>query len=501
MRTPPRRLRALAAVTVAAAAAAAVTVPMLATGSSHREAPKITQDPTADNTDVYAFVAPDAPDSATLVANYVPFEEPAGGPNFFGFSDQVRYQVKVDNTGDGKEDVAYVFRFRTRIVYPDTFLYATGPVSYDAASDTYKNLNIVQTYTVQKVTWTRSGRKVVRTLGRDLLSPPNNAGPKSTPDYESLVAPAVHTLPDGTKVFAGQRDDPFYVDLGSIFDLVNIDAPGRTNIGLGNQGGGDDGLTGYNVHSIVIQVPKRQLTIRGQNPTDPNSTDSVIGVYASAERPVVTFDRRDNSRRHRSASLEGRLEWRQVSRLGEPLINEVVIPLGKKDRWNASDPSDDAQFAPNYRSPELARDLNALFPVVKAPETGRDDLVAVLLTGLPPGNPFGLVTQVGKGRPAQADLLRLNLAVPPTPFAQQQRLGVLAGQADGFPNGRRLGDDIVDIELQAVAGALVRPANDPAPPLGDGVDENDQPFLQSFPYVATPISGFATRHQRPPTFP
>jgi Domain of unknown function (DUF4331) len=488
---PTNRSRLLVAgpLALAAITAAAVIVPTFGAGSSHREAPKISKDPTADNTDVYFFTSPDKPDTATVVSNFIPFEEPAGGPNFFGFNDDVRYSIKVDNTGDGHEDITYEFRFHTKTANPNTFLYNTGQITYDPQKGAFNNLSVVQTYDVKKITWSH-GRRVVRTLGRNLLSPPNNVGPKSIANYNDLVQPTIYTLKDGTKVFAGQRDDPFYVDLGSTFDLINLDKPGRPNIGFGNKGGGDDGVTGYNVHTIALQIPKWELTNTGKNPTDANDPNSVVGVYSTAERPVVSYD--SNNR----ASVK----WQQVSRLAEPLINEVVIPLGKKDLWNASDPADDSQFANNYRNPELAADINLLFPAVKAPEKKRDDLVAVLLTGLPPGNPFKLVTQIGKGKPAQADLLRLNLAVPSTPPDQQNRLGVLAGQADGFPNGRRLVDDIVDIEEQAVAGVLVRPMGE-TPPLGDGVDANDLPFLSSFPYVAPPVNGFAKNHIRPSTFP
>jgi uncharacterized protein DUF4331 len=474
-----------------AAVTAAVLVPGFASGSSHREAPGISQDPTADNTDVYAFTSPDDPSTkqdesrtATLIANYIPLEEPSGGPNYYQFSDKVRYTINVDNTGDGREDVQYAFRFHTSFATPSTFLYATGPVTYDAASRSYKNLNIVQTYDVQKIT-RRGGRTVVQTLARNLLTPPDNAGGKSTPNYASaLVPPAIHTLKDGTRVFAGQRDDPFFVDLGATFDLVNLERRAQT--------GPDDGLTGYNVHTIALQVPKSQLTRKGNTPAakDADDPSSVIGVYAAAERPVVDF----------AKGGKATVGWKQVSRLGEPLVNEVVIPIGKKDAWNATDPADDAQFLPFYQSPGLAAGLNALFGA-GAPTTNRNDLVAVLLTGLPPGNPFGLVTQIGPGTPALADLLRLNLAIPPTPPDKQDRLGVLAGQADGFPNGRRLVDDVVDIELRAVAGVLT--SNPPAASkaLGDGVDTNDQPFLSTFPYVATPIAGVETAHPRPPTFP
>jgi Domain of unknown function (DUF4331) len=488
------RRKALKIAPLLAAAAAATVIPTFAGGSSHREAPGISQDPTADNTDVYAFVSPDKPNTATLVANFVPFEEPAGGPNFFSFSDNVRYQIKVDNTGDGNEDIAYRFRFKTTYKNPDSFLYNGGKVTFDPATRSYTNLNVVQTYDLTKVTFRPNGKvKSIRVIGRNLLTPPNNVGPKSTPDYGILANAAIHPLAGGGLVFAGQRDDPFFVDLGSTFDLINIDAPGRPGIGFGDQGGGDDGLTGYNTHTIAIQVPKSELTRNGANPTDPASTASVVGVYATAERLVPAANTT-------GVGPRVTLKWRQVSRLGNPLVNEVVIPLGKKDRWNATDPADEAKFLKHYTNPELAAAINALFPgAVNAPTTNRQDLVAVLLKGLPPGNPTGLVTQIGND-PAIADLLRLNLAIPPA--AAPSRLGALAADAQGFPNGRRLADDIVDIEERAVAGVLAPVFGLPAPTanagkLGDGVDTNDQAFLPTFPYVASPLSGFDVKHPRP----
>jgi hypothetical protein len=415
-------------------------------------------------------------------------EEPAGGPNFYAFSDQARYDLNVDNTGDGEEDIVYRFRFTTATNSPDSFLYNTGPVSYNAATGKYDNLNIVQTYTVKKLTKGKHGKWTVKTLGKHLLTPPNNVGPRSTPNYASaLVPPAIHALPDGTKVFAGQRDDPFFADLGGIFDLVGFrkSPPNFT-------GDGDDGLTGFNTHTIAIQVPIKHLTVDGKMPTDAQSTKSVIGVYASTERPSI--------------DAAGRRKWTSVSRLGFPLVNEVLIPLGKKDRWNATDPADDAQFEQSYLKPELAGALNALYNI-GAPTTGRADLSIVLLQGIPPG--IGLpTTQIGNA-PAKADLLRLNLAVPPTPPAQQNRIGLLAGDADGFPNGRRLADDVVDVAERAVAGAIpaalpaVFPGITPSPAagvLGDGVETNDLPFLESFPYVPTPVAGFDKRHPRASTF-
>ncbi len=489
-----RRKALIVAPTLALTAAVAL-IPTFAGGSSHREAPAISQDPTADITDLYAFTSPDRPDTATLVANFIPFEEPAGGPNFFHFSDNARYAINIDNTGDGEKDISYRFRFFTRTVNENSFLYNTGPVTYNAATGSYKNLNVVQTYDVTRVTYRPNGSvRSVKLLGRKLLSPPNNVGPKSTPNYASaLVPPAVHGLKGGVKVFAGQRDDSFFVDLGSTFDLINIDAPGRPGIGLGDMGGGDDGLTGYNVHTIAIQVPKSDLTRNGKTPTDANSTSSVIGVYGSAERQrPVRIGKGKNARLG--------LQWSQVSRLANPLINEVIIPLGRKDKWNVSDPADDGQFGGHYAKPELAAAINLLFPgAVNAPETNRKDLVTILLKGLPPGNPTGLVNQIGN-TPKIADLLRLNLAIPPA--ASPNRLGAVGGDAAGYPNGRRLADDVVDISEKAVGGALAPLFGLPAPTanaakLGDGVDTNDQSFLSSFPYVATPLSGFDVKHPRP----
>ena len=481
MRSRARQRWLVAAPLAATAAALAVALaPPFGGASSHREAPAITEDPTADNTDVYAFRSPDAPNTATLVSNFVPFQEPAGGPNFYRFSDGVKYEIKVDNTGDGKEDVTYEFRFKTRIKNPNTFLYNTGLITYDAARGEYTNLNVVQTYTVRKIATDRQGRQHVTTLGRDLLTPPNNVGPRSTPNYESLVGPAIHSVRGGTKVFAGQRDDPFFVDLGGIFDLIGFRSapPGAFSAG------GVDGLRGYSVNTIAIQVPITQLTGTKGVPTDVNDTNSVVGVYSTASRPVI--------------GRGGATRWQQVSRLGEPLVNEVIIPLGRKDFWNRSDPADDRQFERHYLRPELAGILNDLYQL-GSPTENRIDLTTVLLTGIPPNNPLGAPTTQISSRPAKADLLRVNLAAPPTAFASQSRLGLLAQQADGFPNGRRLVDDVVDIEERAVAGALATVFGLPAPNgpnaalvplLGDGVNANDRPFLTSFPYLATPISGF-----------
>jgi hypothetical protein len=466
--------------------AAAVTValvrgssPPAAQASSHREAPLISQDPAADNTDLYVFVSPDRSDSVTIVANYVPLEQPAGGPNFASFGDDVRYELNVDNTGDGEEDIVYRFRFKTATRNPNTFLYNTGPI--DSLDD--EDWNRPQTYSV-----TRIEHGVATALGSNLPTPPINIGPRSTPHYENLAADAVHALPGDIKVFAGQRDDPFYVDLGSIFDLAGLRPFNPFHAIPLPAEDGVDGVSGYNTHTIALQIPIDQLTRNHAMPSGPSDPKAVIGVYASAERRHIRILENDGTPKQTSS-------WRQVSRLGEPLINEAVIPLGQKDLWNATDPEDDAQFVNRYLNPEVTGLENGLYAVLdNAPETGRGDLVAILLTGVPTLNFTGTT---------KADLLRLNMAIPPS--AAPSRLGVLEGDFAGFPNGRRLADDIVDIELRAfacgygpIAGPLIESfgfcdgnANrTPNNVLGDGVDENERMFSPHFPYVATPFSGY-----------
>jgi hypothetical protein len=440
--------------------------------SSHREAPLISQDPLADNTDLYAFVSPDRPDTVTILANYIPLEQPAGGPNFPAFDDTVLYEIHIENTGDGVDDLTYQFRFQTTTRNPDTFLYNTGPItSLDDA-----NWNRPQTYSVTLVQHGPGQSDRTTTLGRDLPTPPDNIGPRSTANYEALATAAVRTLAGGIKVFAGQRDDPFFVDLGSIFDLAGLRPFNSLHLLPLPNSAGHDGVARFNTHTIALQIPISQLV------TAPRTT---IGVYASASRQRIRILQDDGT-----ADQHG--QWVQVSRLGEPLINEVLIPLGQKDAWNRSDPRDDAQFAPFYTAPEVARLENLLYGSVLQPidTANRTDLTAILLTGVPGLNFTG-------ARPA--DLLRLNTAIAPTAAAGAgNRLGVLAGDFAGFPNGRRLEDDVVDIELRAIAqgygpilhGALGLPDKSPNNLLGDGVDGNDKPFLPHFPYVAAPHQGY-----------
>jgi Domain of unknown function (DUF4331) len=472
-------------IAVLAAALVRGAGPEKGVASSHREAPRIMLDPSADNTDVYAFVSPDRPDTVTIVADYIPLEEPAGGPNFNEFADDVLYELKVDNNGDGREDVSYQFEFQTQTRNGNTFLYNTGPI--DTLSDT--DWNRPQTYKVTRVT-----RDKTTILGRNLPTPPANIGPRSTPNYGSLMQSAVRQLPGGIKVYAGQSDDPFYVDLGSVFDLAGLRPFNPAHVIPLDAEKGVDGVGGFNTHAIVLQVPITQLTRDGKLHTA-DDMKGVIGVYATASRQRLQIID-SNGRRHSDG------DWVQVSRLAEPLINEVVIPLRKKDRWNASDPSNDADFAAHYTSPEVTRLANFLYPALdNAPETGRGDIAAILLTGVPGLNFTG---------PTQADLIRLNTGIAPSaPVGAGNRLGVLGGDFAGFPNGRRLEDDVTDIELRALTcgygpgvGPLIESfgfcagnANrSPNNLLGDGVDKNDRPFRTTFPYVPVPHQGYQHVH-------
>jgi Domain of unknown function (DUF4331) len=475
-----RRSKALGAASAAALVAGSLAVSGVF-GSSHREAPKILKDPTADNTDVYAFTAPDAPGSLTIVSNWIPLADPAGGPNFYPLDEDARYYVKIDNSGDGVEDVAYRWDFKTRFRNPNSFLYAAPTV--DSVND--PDLNLVQTYDLYKESYNSSGKVIKsRRIANDAPVVPDNIGPKTMPNFAQVEAGGVTSLKGGGKTIVAPADDAFFVDLGAIFDGINIDKPGRPNIGLGNQGGGKDDVAGYNTKSFVLQVPEREVTRDGKQVSGMNAKNAVVGVWSTTERRSYSVlggygSHKSGKRGHR------RDKWVQVSRLGNPLINEVIIPLGQKDKFNRTSPADDAKnFGKFALNPEPARLLNALFGL-GVQETNRTDIVQALLTGVP-----GL-TQIGKN-PAAADTLKINLGVAPA--ANPNRFGVLAGDVAGFPNGRRLADDAVDIELRVIAGALLSPPKNV--PLGDGVDQNDKPFRAAFPYVPLANDGFNSTIKR-----
>ncbi len=459
--------------------------------SSHREAPAIAKDPVADSTDLYAFVSPDATSTVTLIANYIPLEGPDGGPNFFEFGDDVLYAIYVDNNGDGKPDVTYEFRFRTQIKNPNTFLYNTGQI----ASINSASWNRPQFYSVTRVA---NGRRMV--IGEGLACPPCNVGPRSTPSYPALAQSAVHALAGGSiKVFAGQRQEGFYVDLGSIFDLGALRPFQNLHLlPLPAINPGINGTKHLNVHSIALQVPITDLTTDGSATfSGAGDRKAVVGVWTAAYRRkarILNAGQDDDDTEHIESG-----PWVQVSRLGNPLFNEVIVPMKKKDLWNSLPPTADSRFLQYVQHPELAGLLPVLYPGVFPNLAGlsavRDDLVAILLTGIPSGIIGGFQNFTG---PKPADVLRLNMAIPPT--GSPNIKGLLGGDLAGYPNGRRVADDVVTIELRAIAGLTYQVVHGTGVFTADGaagaifdIDGGNIPpvsYLSNFPYLNDPESGF-----------
>ena len=456
----------------------------IAIASSHREAPLIAEDPTVDSTDVYAFVSPDQPSTVTLLANYIPFQVPASGPNYHRFSDQALYEIKIDNTGDAVEDIVYQFRFVNERRTGATFLYNTGGMTDPNDSDR----NVTQKYTVTRQELTAGAVTSEAVLGTFETAFPN-IGPRSNGgsngDYEANSAKFIGDLAGaGGKVFVGPRDEGFYLDINAIFDLLNIT---RTD-GLGN-GSAVDGTAGLNVSTIGLQIPITRLTADGSAPTDALDHDAVIGVWTTASRPKHKVIRGGSDPRAFGPYV-------QVSRLGLPLVNEVVVPLAFKDQYNRTSPKDDvANIAGYVVDPELSRLLRDVHGLT-VPPTPRLDLVKVI-SFLP-----GALTSRADLQPA--DILRLNVAIPPKAPGDSgySRLGVIGGDTGGFPNGRRVGDDVVDILERVVGGGILAEGTPPEATgetawgdvfpnnaLNDGVDENDVPYLTVFPYLGTPKPG------------
>ncbi len=467
LRFPVRLRLTLAALVLAAPALA----------SSHREAPGISNDPVADNTDVYFFRDPVDPSRLVMISNWIPLEEPAGGPNFFHFEPGVRFEFNVDSDGDGLEDYVYRAEFTRHVRNGNTFLQNTGPM----VSPSDPNQNVYYTYTIRKCLGPSPNQTVCGTLGEDLLEAPNNVGPKSYPNgygKGSDMSSTVYDIDENTKVFAGPRAEGFYVDLGMIFDLINF----RPGTAVGDHGGGKNETAGFNVHSIALSIPIQNLTHNHTAPTDPADPNAIVSMWTSTWRQKTTTLSGSGAAPTYSGG------WVQVSRLGNPLVNEVVIPLGMKDVYNATYPVDDlANFGTYVLNSELAGILNALFGV-SVPPAPRTDLLA-LVQGI-----AGLNQRPGE---VISDQLRLNTAIYPTPVYAVNRLGVLAGDLSGFPNGRRPYDDVVDIELRVVAGVLVDGFNvAPNNQLGDGVDGPDVPYIAGFPYLWTPHSGYSHVHDQ-----
>ena len=436
--------------------------------SSHREAPLISNDPAADTTDMYVFRSPDAPNTVTAIMNVWPFGLPEQGPNWYLFDPNVRYSMHITQDGGNTEDVRLDFRFRTEI-RGELPLLNGGPIT---SLDDPEFLTR-QFYSVDLV----AGGQTTR-LGENLPVPPPNIGPKTTPNYDQLASAAVVNIPSipGGKVFAGPRDDPFFIDIGAAFDLLTI-RPGAP----GNMGGGLDNLAGYNVLSIAVQLPISAVVRPQCDINNPADMNCVVGMWITTSRQATRVLRGEEA-----PTASG--DFVQVARQSAALVNELVVPTAMKDAFNASQPANDARFLPLVQDPIPAKLLNQLagVPIPPAP---RADIVTIFLTGIP-----------GLNQPPDvqpAEIAHLNLAVPVT--AQPNRLGVLGGDNQGYPNGRRLADDVTDITLRAaVGGTPFTPEFNVAPnnQLGDGVNQNDRPFLSSFPYVAAPHQGFEHSHHR-----
>jgi hypothetical protein len=505
-RTGARR-RALAVLTAAATVAggAALLGPGTSSASSHREAPYISTDPAVDNTDTYAFVSPDDANTVSLVANWAPFSEPAGGPNFFPWATDAAYDINIDNNGDAKPDIVYRWTFkdvdkRGATMHGDkvggTFLYADGPVT--ALDD--PNLLFRQTYDLVALTNNDAATPTSTILVKDGKVAPSNVGAATIPDFVGLSKQAITDTTGGGKSYVGQADDPFFLDL-RVFDLL---------YGGDLSEAGFDTLSGYNVNSVVLKLPKSALVAAGDATKNP-----VIGVWSTTSRFKTRVLKDTNAAPTTSATMSsdaadssGNLV--QVSRLGNPLVNEAVVPANLKDYFNRSTPDKDAQFLGKVQDPELPRLIEGIYAIPNPNKTAgfenRPDLVATFLTGISKANGDG--TQSGTGaltkgspavdlnslalnavspNPAPAEYLRLNVNVPPA--AKPNRLGVVGGDVAGFPNGRRLGDDVIDIALQALEGVLVPGHPAAVGGLGDGVNANDLPFQSSFPYIALPKPG------------
>ncbi len=454
----PLRTRALAAAACLALAAGLLALaPIEGRTSSHREAPLVSADPQIDTTDVWAFVSEDRPDTVSIIASWLPFEEPAGGPNFYSWAEGAKYDVNIDNDHDAKPDLVYEWVFTNHTRNPNTFLYNTGPVTSLNDAD----LNFYQTYDLTLIDKSTGRRRV---LVHNAVSAPNNVGAASMPNYNAnLFDAAVESFGPG-RTWTGQSDDAFFLDL-RVFDLL---------YGANLSEVGDDTLAGFNVQTIALQVPKDDLAMAGDADANP-----IIGIWSTTSRKSVRIQRPDGS-----TNSQGK--YVQVSRLGMPLVNEVVIPVGLKDYFNSSKPTQDPAALPLVQDPELPHLLNAVYGLDipdSDPDTDgiqRADLISVFLTGV-----AGL-NQPENGTPSE--MLRLNMSIDPCSTACST-LGVLGGDLAGFPNGRRLSDDIIDDSLRVVLGVLLPEHQAIADTIGDGVDANDVPFNSSFPYVAYPHSG------------
>ncbi len=506
-----------------------LVMPAGAIAASHREAPLTALDHAADITDFFAFRSYENPSTVTFIMDVDPFLEPANGPNYFPFDPSVVYAVHVDNNYDAVEDISFEFQFTTAIRAPGVFTGFVGagtgvnapanaPHAPAATNGSYTTqigsqivppaitsltgpgaagLSLQQTYTVTMVQG--SGATAVRTpisTNQTLIAVPSNVGPRTMPNYPALAAQGIFKLSNGIQVFAGTVDDPFYIDLGAAFDSLNFRTNNFFTASAGAAGlampvlsssqdandsvnfQGVDMVSGYNVNCIAIQVPISMLTQTGK---------PVIGTWATTSRLQTAV----------VPTAPTPATFVQVQRMGNPLINELIIGTGSKDTFSMSPPSQDSQFAAFALDPLLARVMNAVFAVA-VPDPPRTDL-------LPLVEYVGPFAGAGSQPGPVADLLRLDTSVAATPKASRRRLGLLAGDGAGFPNGRRVSDDVTDVALRVVAGVLCSKCTtggaqfNPAtvPLLGDGVNTNDVAYQETFPYVAWAHDGRDRRHVDP----
>src|SRR5262245_2697664 len=471
------------ALAVAAAALAAALVggasPDSARAASHREAPLISLDPEADITDFFMFRSyePGQSDKTVLIMDTIPGEEPSSGPNYYVFDPSVLYAFNIDTNGDGKaEDIRFEFRFENELRGTTKaaglflpYVAVPGPITkLDGPGS--EGLGLRQRYTVTMV----KGDNRIK-LASGLIAAPPNVGPRTMPNYADLASQALYNLDGGVRVFAGQRQDPFYIDLGAVFDTLNLrrfPLPLETAAEDANDGANAfviDMLSGFNVHTIALEVPMTMLT--GDTGT------TTLGAYANTSRPRVSVRSGGNGD---NGDSEGGGNWVQVQRLANPLVNETIIGTQDKDRWNALSPDQEQRFEDYYLNPRLALALELVFGVPAA-KSNRTDLRDLLL-------------KYQSSDTRLSELLRLNLMVPPTPFANQKRMTVLADTPDpaGWPNGRRPKDDVTDIAIRVVGGP-----NYIAARAADGVNTDDAALSGSFPFLATPSDGRNRQHDNP----
>jgi hypothetical protein len=455
--------------------AAALLLGSCAFAASHRNGPLLLEDQTANLNDFYIFRSYESGKSNNVVMSMSVqgFQNPDNGPSYYKFSDSVLYRFNINNQRglDGRPDLVVDVQFQTQLRPNPTFVSYFGTLK----SIDDPGIFLYQTYTVIIRNANTGQTTFISTdaKGHPLSVAPPNMGPKSTPAYESTLGqPSVFTLANGWRVFAGPRDDAFYFDSGATFDTLNFRAPAPVLTGSADTGTGAaypnavDGFAGYNISLIAIEMPITAVTADGSMPTSSTSSTSKIGAWASTLRQLVTV-------RPSPSDPVNFGEYVQIDRVGNPLTVEALIPLPMKDYWNRSAPADDAQFAQYIGAPFFVSGiLNGVFGLT-VPPTPRNDLLGVFVP----------------------DITRIDLTIPPTPLAQQNRLGPLGGDNAGWPfGGRRPNDDVVDIGLRALAGVLV-PGFSNTPPLGDGVNENDVPTLDHFPFHAPPHAGYLHSQQ------